>query len=75
MPSCNPLQSHILIKSMLNPVLLLTTYSAGAKTLIESNVQNLVNAMSSFAPPAAGQTTLPQNCQDALASVIAANWQ
>ena len=47
----------------------------GAKTLLDSNVQNLVNAMASFAPPAAGQTTLPQNYQDALAGVIAANWQ
>lgn len=49
--------------------------SDGAKTLLDSNVQNLVNAMASFAPPAAGQTTLPQNYQDALAGVIAANWQ
>ncbi|MBC2732440.1 S8 family serine peptidase [Thiobacillus sp.] len=47
----------------------------GAKTLLDSNVENLVNAMASFAPPAAGQTTLPQNYQDALAGVIAANWQ
>lgn len=47
----------------------------GAMTLLDSNVQNLVNAMASFAPPAAGQTTLPQNYQDALAGVIAANWQ
>jgi Ca2+-binding RTX toxin-like protein len=44
-------------------------------TLLDSNVQNLVNAMASFAPPAAGQTTLPSNYQDALAGVIAANWQ
>jgi Ca2+-binding RTX toxin-like protein len=47
----------------------------GARTLLDSNVQNLVNAMASFAPPAAGQTTLPTNYQDALAGVIAANWQ
>jgi len=47
----------------------------GAQTLLDSNVANLVNAMASFAPPAAGQTTLPQNYQDALAGVIAANWQ
>ena len=47
----------------------------GAMTLIDNNVQNLVNAMASFAPPAAGQTTLPQNYQDALGGVIAANWQ
>lgn len=47
----------------------------GAKTLLDSNVANLVNAMASFAPPAAGQTILPTNYQTNLASVIAANWQ
>ncbi|MBT9540372.1 calcium-binding protein, partial [Thiobacillus sp.] len=47
----------------------------GAKTLLDSNVANLVNAMASFAPPAAGQTSLPTNYQTALAPVIAANWQ
>ncbi|MDP1862715.1 MAG: calcium-binding protein [Thiobacillus sp.] len=47
----------------------------GAKTLTDSNVQNLVNAMASFAPPAAGQTTLPTTYQTSLAPVIAANWQ
>ncbi|MDP2025827.1 S8 family serine peptidase [Sulfuriferula sp.] len=47
----------------------------GAKTLLDSNVQNLVNAMASFAPPAAGQTTLPTTYQSSLAPVIAANWQ
>ena len=46
-----------------------------AKTLLDSNVQNLVNAMASFAPPTAGQTTLSQSYQDVLAGVIAANWQ
>jgi len=43
--------------------------------LLDSQVENLVQAMASFAPPAAGQTTLPQNYQDQLGSVIAANWQ
>ncbi|OYY58999.1 MAG: hypothetical protein B7Y50_11740 [Hydrogenophilales bacterium 28-61-11] len=47
----------------------------GAKTLLDSNVQNLVNAMASFAPPAAGQTTLPTAYQTTLAPVFAANWQ
>ena len=47
----------------------------GAKTLIDSNVQNLVNAMASFAPPAAGQTTLPTTYQTSLTPVIAVNWQ
>jgi len=45
------------------------------KTLLAGQVENLVSAMASFAPPAAGQTTLPQHYQDALAGVIAANWQ
>ena len=44
------------------------------KTLAASNVDNLVNAMASFTPPAAGQTTLPANYQTALNPVIAANW-
>ncbi|CAH0350894.1 calcium-binding protein [Aquabacterium sp. CECT 9606] len=44
------------------------------KTLAASNVDNLVNAMASFTPPTAGQTTLPANYQTALNPVIAANW-
>ncbi|WP_324779516.1 calcium-binding protein [Thiobacillus sedimenti] len=47
----------------------------GAQTLLDGNVQNLVNAMASFAPPAAGQTTLPADYQASLAPLIAANWQ
>ena len=43
--------------------------------LTDANVQNLVQAMASFSPPAAGQTTLPSNDQTSLATVIAANWQ
>jgi hypothetical protein len=31
--------------------------------------------MAAFAPPSAGQTTLPPAYQEALAPVIAANWQ
>lgn len=42
---------------------------------VDGKLENLVSAMASFVPPAAGQTTLPQNYQDALAGVIAANWQ
>jgi hypothetical protein len=30
--------------------------------------------MAAFAPPAAGQTSLPSDYQSALAPVIAANW-
>jgi Ca2+-binding RTX toxin-like protein len=46
----------------------------GGKTLLDSNVENLVSAMAAFSPPASGQTTLPQNYQNSLNSVIAANW-
>jgi Ca2+-binding RTX toxin-like protein len=49
--------------------------AADAKLLIDANVQNLVNAMASFAPPAAGQTTLPPTYQENLSTVIAANWK
>ncbi|MGX2040613.1 calcium-binding protein [Methylocaldum sp. MU1018] len=49
--------------------------TADGRTLLDSQVENLVSAMAAFAPPSAGQTTLPQNYQDALNSVIAANWQ
>lgn len=48
---------------------------ADGEVLLDTQVQALVNAMASFAPPAAGQTTLPQNYQDALSGVIAVNWQ
>ena len=47
----------------------------GGLTLLDSQVENLVNAMASFAPLAAGQTTLPPDYQANLAQVIAANWQ
>ncbi|MDP2822558.1 MAG: putative Ig domain-containing protein, partial [Sulfuritalea sp.] len=43
--------------------------------LLDTQVENLVQAMAAFAPPAAGQTTLPPTYQDTLAPVIAANWQ
>ncbi|WP_431509824.1 calcium-binding protein [Variovorax sp. DAIF25] len=49
-------------------------FKAGGKTLLDSQVQNLVQAMAGFAPPAAGQTTLPANYQSSLAPVLAANW-
>ncbi|PTQ90080.1 beta strand repeat-containing protein [Agitococcus lubricus] len=47
---------------------------ADGKTLLASEVQTLVDAMAAFAPPAMGQTTLPQNYQEALASTIASSW-
>ena len=45
------------------------------KMLLDSQVDALVSAMAAFAPPAAGQTTLPPDYQAALAPVIAANWK
>ncbi|MDP1791902.1 MAG: cysteine peptidase family C39 domain-containing protein [Methylibium sp.] len=48
--------------------------TSDGKTLLDSQVQNLVSAMAGFTPPAAGQTTLPPSYQTALAPVIAANW-
>ncbi|GKS84254.1 putative Ig domain-containing protein [Acidovorax sp. SUPP1855] len=51
-------------------------FDAGdGKSLTNSQVQNLVQAMASFSPPAAGQTTLPANYQSGLESVLAANWK
>ncbi len=49
--------------------------TSDGKTLLDSQVQNLVQAMASFAPPPVGQTTLNTAQQTALAPVIAANWQ
>lgn len=49
--------------------------TSDGKVLLDSQVQNLVQAMSAFSPPAAGQTTLPPNYQNALAPVLVANWQ
>jgi len=49
--------------------------TADGTLLLDSQVENLVQAMAAFAPPGAGQTTLPPIYQDSLAPVIAANWQ
>jgi Ca2+-binding RTX toxin-like protein len=48
--------------------------TADGKLLLDTQVENLVQAMAAFAPPAAGQTTLPPAVQTALAPVLAANW-
>ena len=48
--------------------------TSDGKTLLDTQVQNLVQAMAGFAPPSAGQTTLPANYQSSLNTVIAANW-
>lgn len=47
----------------------------GTTLLVDTRVQNLVDAMAAFSPPASGQTTLPAAYQTALTPVIAANWQ
>ena len=44
------------------------------KVLPNSRVNTLVSAMASFAPPPAGQATLPVDYQAALIPVIAASW-
>lgn len=49
--------------------------TADGRILLDSQVENLVSAMASFAPPPAGQTTLNPNYQAELNPVIAANWQ
>jgi len=49
--------------------------TADGKTLLDSLVDSLVQAMASFAPPAAGQMTLPPAYQTALAPTLAANWK
>jgi Ca2+-binding RTX toxin-like protein len=46
----------------------------GTKQLADGNAQNLVNAMAAFAPPALGQTTLPENYLTVLAPIIDSNW-
>lgn len=49
--------------------------TSDSKTLLDSKMANLVNAMAAFAPPAAGQTSLSSDYHVALDSVIAANCQ
>ena len=49
--------------------------TSDGKVLLDSQVNNLVQAMAAFAPPPAGQSTLAAHYQTALNPVIAANWQ
>ncbi len=49
--------------------------SGDGKTLLDSQVQNLVDAMAGFSPPTAGETTLSASYQATLQPVLAANWQ
>jgi Ca2+-binding RTX toxin-like protein len=48
--------------------------TADGKVLLDSQVDALVSAMAAFAPPAAGQTTLPAGYQSTLNPVIASSW-
>jgi Ca2+-binding RTX toxin-like protein len=48
---------------------------ADGRQLMDSQVQNLVQAMASFAPPPAGQTTLVGSYATTLTPQIAASWQ
>lgn len=48
--------------------------TSDGKVLLDSQVQNLVNAMAAFAPPAAGQTNLTGSTATTLAPVLVANW-
>ncbi len=50
-------------------------FKAGdGQSLLESQVQSLVDAMAGFAPPAMAQTHLSQAYANALAPTLAANW-
>jgi len=49
--------------------------TADGKVLLDTQVDQLVNAMAAFAPPAAGQAALSAAYQTALNPVIAANWK
>ncbi|MBK8071103.1 MAG: putative Ig domain-containing protein [Ramlibacter sp.] len=48
---------------------------ANGQQLLDSQVQQLVQAMSAFSPPPVGQTSLTPSQLAALSPVIAANWQ
>ena len=49
--------------------------SGNGLTLLDSQVQNLVNAMASLTPPAVGQTSLSADYQTKLNPIITANWK
>ncbi|MBI3771999.1 MAG: putative Ig domain-containing protein, partial [Gammaproteobacteria bacterium] len=49
--------------------------TADGKTLLDTNVENLVSAMAAFSAPSAGQLTLSPDVETALAPVLVANWQ
>ena len=47
---------------------------ADGRSLLANEVQTLVDAMATFAPPTTGQTTLSTEQQNALGAVITASW-
>ena len=49
--------------------------SSDGKVLLDTNVENLVNAMATMTPPVSGQTNLTTAQNTQLAAVFAANWQ
>jgi Ca2+-binding RTX toxin-like protein len=49
--------------------------SGNGLTLLDGNVDKLVQAMAAFTPPPPGQFTLPENYRAVLAPVLAASWQ
>lgn len=49
--------------------------TSDGQALLNNQVDALVSAMAAFAPPAPGQTTLPDYYQNILNPVIAANWR
>lgn len=49
-------------------------FQAAGLTLLDSQVQKLVDAMAQFSPPAPGQLTLPPDMAAQLEPVITANW-
>jgi hypothetical protein len=49
--------------------------TADGGQLLDGQVQALVDAMAGFSPPAPGETQLPAAYREALAPVLAANWQ
>ncbi|WP_256578230.1 calcium-binding protein [Pseudomonas sp. PIC25] len=49
--------------------------AADGRTLLDSQVQNLVDAMAAFGAPAGGLSSLPDTQRTQLEAVIAANWQ
>ncbi len=49
--------------------------TSDGSVLLDSQVENLVNAMAAFAPPPPGQLNLSPEMQSALVPVITTSWQ